>query len=145
MHRIAEDGIAAHWSYKKTRFHDKEGERFAWLKQIVDLQKNLKTPRNCWKVCAWSFTRRRSTSSPPGDVKELPQGATPVDFAYAVHTEVGHRCTGAKVNGRMVPLRHELANGDIVDTSLLPPTTAPAGTGCSLSAPPKPAIKSARN
>ncbi|MHB8068215.1 MAG: RelA/SpoT family protein [Desulfobaccales bacterium] len=117
MHRIAEDGIAAHWSYKeKRRFHDKEGERFAWLKQIVDLQKDLKTPQELLEgVRLELYPEEVYVFTPTGDVKELPQGATPVDFAYAIHTEVGHRCTGAKVNGRMVPLRHELANGDIVE------------------------------
>ncbi len=117
MHRIAEDGIAAHWSYKeKTRFQDKDGERFAWLKQIVDLQKDLKTPQELLEgVRLELYPEEVYVFTPTGDVKELPQGATPVDFAYAIHTEVGHRCTGAKVNGRMVPLRHELANGDIVE------------------------------
>lgn len=122
MHRIAEDGIAAHWSYKeKRRFHDKEGERFAWLKQIVDLQKDLKTPQELLEgVRLELYPEEVYVFTPTGDVKELPQGATPVDFAYAVHTEVGHRCTGAKVNGRMVPLRHELANGDIVEITTSP-------------------------
>ena len=117
MHRIAEDGIAAHWSYKeKTRFQDKDGERFAWLKQIVDLQKDLKTPQELLEgVRLELYPEEVYVFTPTGDVKELPQGATPVDFAYAIHTEVGNRCTGAKVNGRMVPLRHELANGDIVE------------------------------
>jgi GTP pyrophosphokinase len=117
MHRIAEDGIAAHWSYKeRRRFQDKDGERFAWLKQIVDLQKDLKSPQELLEgVRLELYPEEVYVFTPTGDVKELPQGATPVDFAYAIHTEVGHRCTGAKVNGRMVPLRHELANGDIVE------------------------------
>jgi GTP pyrophosphokinase len=117
MHRISEEGIAAHWSYKeKRRFKEKDGERFAWLKQIVDLQKDLKTPQELLEgVRLELYPEEVYVFTPTGDVKELPQGATPVDFAYAIHTEVGHRCTGAKVNGRMVPLRHELANGDVVE------------------------------
>jgi guanosine-3',5'-bis(diphosphate) 3'-pyrophosphohydrolase len=117
MHRISEEGIAAHWSYKeKRRFQEKDGERFAWLKQIVDLQKDLKNPQELLEgVRLELYPEEVYVFTPTGDVKELPQGATPVDFAYAIHTEVGHRCTGAKVNGRMVPLRHELANGDIVE------------------------------
>ncbi len=117
MHRISEEGIAAHWSYKeKRRFKEKDGERFAWLKQIVDLQKDLKNPQELLEgVRLELYPEEVYVFTPTGDVKELPQGATPVDFAYAIHTEVGHRCTGAKVNGRMVPLRHELANGDIVE------------------------------
>jgi GTP pyrophosphokinase len=117
MHRIAEDGIAAHWSYKeKRRFKDKEGERFAWLKQIVDLQKDLKSPQELLEgVRLELYPEEVYVFTPRGEVKELPRGATPVDFAYAIHTEVGHCCTGAKVNGRMVPLRHELANGDVVE------------------------------
>jgi GTP pyrophosphokinase len=117
MHRIAEEGIAAHWSYKeRRRFKDKDGERFAWLKQIVDLQKDLKSPQELLEgVRLELYPEEVYVFTPTGDVKELPQGATPVDFAYAIHTEVGHRCTGAKVNGRMVPLRYELSNGDIVE------------------------------
>ena len=117
MHRISEEGIAAHWSYKEQRrFKDEDGERFAWLKQIVDLQKDLKTPEELLEgVRLELYPEEVYVFTPTGDVKELPQGATPVDFAYAIHTEVGHRCTGAKVNGRMVPLRHELSNGDVVE------------------------------
>jgi guanosine-3',5'-bis(diphosphate) 3'-pyrophosphohydrolase len=117
MHGIAEDGIAAHWSYKEQRrFKDEDGERFAWLKQIVDLQKDLKTPQELLEgVRLELYPEEVYVFTPTGEVKELPRGATPVDFAYAIHTEVGHRCTGAKVNGRMAPLRHELSNGDVVE------------------------------
>jgi len=122
MHGIAEDGIAAHWSYKeKKRFKDEDGERFAWLKQIVDLQKDLKTPQELLEgVRLELYPEEVYVFTPTGEVKELPRGATPVDFAYAIHTEVGHRCTGAKVNGRMVPLRHELSNGDVVEITTSP-------------------------
>jgi guanosine-3',5'-bis(diphosphate) 3'-pyrophosphohydrolase len=117
MHRVAEQGIAAHWSYKEGRaYQEKEAQRFNWLQQMVDLQKELKTPREFLEgVRLELYPEEVYVFTPRGDVKELPQGATPVDFAYAIHTEVGHRCTGAKVNGRMVPLRYELTNGDTVE------------------------------
>ncbi len=117
MHRLAEDGVAAHWSYKEGgRFQEKEARRFAWLKQMVDLQKELKTPEDLLEGVRQELAPEEVyVFTPQGEVKELPHGATPVDFAYAIHTEVGHRCTGAKVNGRMVPLRHALSNGDTVE------------------------------
>jgi guanosine-3',5'-bis(diphosphate) 3'-pyrophosphohydrolase len=117
MHRLAENGVAAHWSYKEgVRFQEKEARRFAWLKQMVDLQKELKTPEDLLEGVRQELAPEEVyVFTPQGEVKELPQGATPVDFAYAIHTEVGHRCTGAKVNGRMVPLRHALSNGDTVE------------------------------
>ena len=117
MHRVAEEGIAAHWSYKERRaYHEKDAQRFTWLKQMVDLQKELKNPQELLEgVRLELYPEEVYVFTPNGDVKELPRGATLVDFAYAVHTEVGNRCTGAKVNGRMVPLRTELANGDTVE------------------------------
>ncbi len=117
MHRVAEEGIAAHWSYKERRaYHEKDAQRFSWLKQMVDLQKELKNPQELLEgVRLELYPEEVYVFTPNGDVKELPRGATLVDFAYAVHTEVGNRCTGAKVNGRMVPLRTELANGDTVE------------------------------
>ena len=117
MHRVAEEGIAAHWSYKERRaYHEKDAQRFTWLKQMVDLQKELKNPQELLEgVRLELYPEEVYVFTPNGDVKELPRGATAVDFAYAVHTEVGNRCTGAKVNGRMVPLRAELQNGDTVE------------------------------
>ncbi len=117
MHRVAEEGIAAHWSYKERRaYHEKDAERFTWLKQMVDLQKELKNPQELLEgVRLELYPEEVYVFTPTGDVKELPRGATLVDFAYAIHTEVGNRCTGAKVNGRMVPLRTELVNGDMVE------------------------------
>jgi GTP pyrophosphokinase len=117
MHRIAEEGIAAHWSYKEKKpFKVKDAQRFAWLRQLVDLQKDLKTPEELLEGMRLElFPDEVYVFTPQGEVKELPRGATPVDFAYAIHTEVGNTCTGAKVNGRMVPLRHELQNGDTVE------------------------------
>jgi GTP pyrophosphokinase len=117
MHRVSEEGIAAHWSYKERRaYHEKDAQRFTWLKQMVDLQKELKNPQELLEgVRLELYPEEVYVFTPGGDVKELPRGATLVDFAYAVHTEVGNRCTGAKVNGRMVPLRTELQNGDTVE------------------------------
>ncbi|MGO9580750.1 MAG: RelA/SpoT family protein [Desulfobaccales bacterium] len=117
MHRVAEEGIAAHWSYKERRaFHEKDAKRFTWLKQMVDLQKELKNPQELLEgVRLELYPDEVYAFTPTGDVKELPRGATLVDFAYAIHSEVGDRCTGAKVNGRMVPLRTELQNGDTVE------------------------------
>ncbi len=117
MHRVAEEGIAAHWSYKERRaFHEKDAQRFTWLKQMVDLQKDLKNPQEFLEgVRLELYPDEVYVFTPNGEVKELPRGATPVDFAYAIHSQVGDRCSGAKVNGRMVPLRTELVNGDTVE------------------------------
>jgi guanosine-3',5'-bis(diphosphate) 3'-pyrophosphohydrolase len=117
MHRVAEEGIAAHWSYKERRaYQEKDAQRFTWLKQMVDLQKDLKNPQEFLEgVRLELYPDEVYVFTPNGEVKELPRGATPVDFAYAIHSQVGDRCTGAKVNGRMVPLRTELVNGDTVE------------------------------
>jgi guanosine-3',5'-bis(diphosphate) 3'-pyrophosphohydrolase len=117
MHRVAEEGIAAHWSYKERRaYHEKDAQRFNWLKQMVDLQKELKSPQDLLEgVRLELYPEEVYVFTPTGEVKELPRGATVVDFAYAIHSEVGDRCTGAKVNGRMISLRTELANGDTVE------------------------------
>jgi guanosine-3',5'-bis(diphosphate) 3'-pyrophosphohydrolase len=117
MHRVAEEGIAAHWSYKEQRaFHEEDAQRFTWLKQMVDLQKELKSPRELLEgVRLELYPDEVYVFTPTGEVKELPRGATVVDFAYAIHSEVGNQCTGAKINGRMVPLRTELTNGATVE------------------------------
>ena len=117
MHRVAEEGIAAHWSYKEHRaFKEQDAKGFTWLKHLVDLQKDLKSPQDLLDgVRRELYPEEVYVFTPTGEVKELPRGATLVDFAYAIHTEVGNRCTGAKVNGRMVPLRTELQNGDMVE------------------------------
>ncbi len=117
MHRIAEEGIAAHWSYKeKLTINEKDKERFAWLRQLVDLQTELTDARDFLETIKVDlFPDVVYVFTPKGDIKELPRGSTPVDFAYSIHTEVGHRCVGAKVSGRIVPLRHQLRNGDTVE------------------------------
>ncbi len=117
MHSVAEEGIAAHWKYKegKTAANADEG-RFSWLRQMLEWQKELKDSNEFMSsVKVDLFPEEVYVFTPDGDVKELPKQSTPIDFAYSVHSDVGHRCSGAKVNGRLVPLRTELKNGDIVD------------------------------
>ena len=117
MHSVAEEGIAAHWKYKegKSAAHADEG-RFSWLRQMLEWQKELKDSSEFMSsVKVDLFPEEVYVFTPDGDVKELPKQSTPIDFAYSVHSDVGHRCSGAKVNGRLVPLRTELKNGDIVD------------------------------
>ena len=117
MHPIAEEGIAAHWKYKEGRTGvDKDDHAFAWLRQLLEWQQEVKDPReflNSLKVDL--YPDEVYTFTPKGEVKALPRGATPIDFAYAIHTEVGHHCVGARVNGKLVPLRYTLRNGDIVE------------------------------
>lgn len=117
MHLYAENGIAAHWRYKEgDRTEETENVRLAWLRSLMEWIQDLKDPtefltslkRDLFPNDVYVFT-------PAGDVKELPKGATPVDFAYAIHSEVGHRCTGAKINGAIVPLKYQLQNGDTVE------------------------------
>jgi GTP pyrophosphokinase len=117
MDRVARDGIAAHWQYKeKGDFDQKTGAVFAWLRRLVDEQKDLKDPNEFIEnVQIQLFPDEVYVFTPNGDVLALPRGATPVDFAYAIHTEVGHQCSGAKVNGRMVPLKYELSTGQRVE------------------------------
>jgi len=117
MHRVAEEGIAAHWQYKEGgKLSDQDAEKMAWLRQILDWQKDLSDPRDFMELVKIDlFPEEVYTFTPRGKVLSFRAGATPLDFAYAIHTEVGHQCAGAKVNGRIVPLRYELRNGDIVE------------------------------
>lgn len=119
MHRLAELGVAAHWHYKegpKSKERGKDLDRFSWLRQILDWQEELENPREFMASLRIDlFQDEVYVFTPKGDVKELPEGATPVDFAYMIHTEVGNRCSGARVNGRLVPLSTELHNGDTVE------------------------------
>src|SRR6266516_1415797 len=118
MHQIAEEGIAAHWKYKDGKLvaDDREDQRVSWLRHLVELQQEMKDPADflstlkidLYPAEVYSFT-------PKGKVITLPRDATAVDFAYAIHTEVGHTCVGAKINGRMVPVKTKLKNGDIVE------------------------------
>jgi len=117
MDRVANDGIAAHWQYKeKSNFDEKTGAVFAWLRKLVEEQKNIKDPDEFMEsVQIELFPDEVYVFTPQGDVLAFPKGATPVDFAYAIHTEVGHQCSGAKVDGRMVPLKYELKTGQRVE------------------------------
>src|SRR5467141_2917249 len=117
MHRIAEWGVAAHWTYKEGGKDDRKmDQRFAWLRQLMDWQKEvLDAEKFVDAVKIDVFRDEVFVFTPKGDVLALPSGATTVDFAYRIHTEVGHHCIGAKVNNRMVPLDHALENGDIVE------------------------------
>ena len=117
MHRIAEEGIAAHWRYKEAgASNEDEQTRFAWLRRLLEWQRETQDPREYIDTLRMDlFPDEIFVFTPTGEVKELPRGATPIDFAYSIHTEVGHQCVGAKVNGRMVPLRHELKTGDQVE------------------------------
>jgi GTP pyrophosphokinase len=117
MHRLAEYGIAAHWKYKEGgQIDEKEGKVFGWLRQFVEWHQDLTDNRQFMdSVKLDLFHDVVYVFTPKGLVKELPLGATPVDFAFAIHTEVGHRCVGAKVNGKIVPLKSQLRSGDTVE------------------------------
>lgn len=117
MHRVAEYGIAAHWKYKEQgRVHDKDSKAFGWLRQFIEWQTDLPDNRQFMdSVKLELFHDVVYVFTPKGIVKELPKGATPVDFAYAIHTEVGDHCVGAKVNGKIVPLKHEVTSGDTIE------------------------------
>jgi GTP pyrophosphokinase len=115
MHETAEYGIAAHWLYKDGE--EKEGrDRVAWLESLLDWQKDLKDPQEFVEGLKVDlFEDEVFVFTPKGEVKSLPAGATPLDFAYDIHTDVGHRCVGAKVNGKIVPLHYQLGSGDICE------------------------------
>nr|WP_154814111.1 bifunctional (p)ppGpp synthetase/guanosine-3',5'-bis(diphosphate) 3'-pyrophosphohydrolase [Actinophytocola xinjiangensis] len=120
MHNTAEYGIAAHWRYKETRGthegHAVEVDEMAWMRQLLDWQREAADPGEFLESLRYDLAAREIfVFTPKGDVHTLPAGSTPVDFAYAVHTEVGHRCIGARVNGRLVALERKLENGDVVE------------------------------
>jgi GTP pyrophosphokinase len=117
MDQVAKSGIAAHWSYKEGISGDENLSRtISWVQNLVENQENFQDPAEFLEnVRIDLFPDEVYVFTPQGEVKSLPKGATPVDFAYMIHTEVGHQCTGAKVNGRMVPLKYELQTGEIVE------------------------------
>ncbi len=117
MDKIAEEGIAAHWKYKEGQIASKTDEsQFSWLRRLLEWQKDLHDPKEFLDTVRMDlFQNEVYVFTPKGEVKEFPKGATPVDFAYSIHTEIGNRCTGARVKGKLVPLRYELKNGDIVE------------------------------
>jgi GTP pyrophosphokinase len=130
MHRVAEEGIAAHWKYKEGKgdsgVSGRDDKRFGWLRQLLEWQQELTDSREFMdSVKIDLFPEEVYVFTPNGDVKELPRGSSPIDFAYSVHSDVGHRCVGARVNGKLVPLKSELHNGDIVEV-MTSPNQAPS-------------------
>ena len=116
MHEEAEYGVAAHWLYKRGRGAKADDEWLVWVKSLMDWQQDEQDPGEYMKTLRTDlFADEVYVFTPKGEVKVLPSGATPIDFAYAVHTDVGHRTVGAKVNGRIVPLHYRLKNGDFVE------------------------------
>jgi len=121
MHRMAEEGIAAHWKYKDGPVSAQDEQRLAWLRQVVEWQRDVSDPTEFLSTLKIDlYPEEVYTFTPKGKVVVLPRESTPIDFAYTIHTEVGHSCVGAKVNGRMVPLRHKLHSGDIVEIMTQP-------------------------
>ncbi len=117
MHRVAEEGIAAHWKYKEGRVGAQRDEQyFKWMRQLLEWQQDVRDPHEFISSLKIElYPEEIYCFTPGGELKELPREATIVDFAYAVHTDVGHQCVGGRVNGKMAPLRHSLKNGDIVE------------------------------
>jgi GTP pyrophosphokinase len=116
MHGIAEEGVAAHWKYKDGKPTGDDDQRILWMRQLIEWSQELQEPGEFLTTLKVDLAPNEVYAfTPKGRVLELPAGATPVDFAYAVHTEVGHQCVGAKINGQMVALRHEISSGDVVE------------------------------
>jgi GTP pyrophosphokinase len=119
MHKIAEYGIAAHWKYKEgdtSGVQNDEDMKLSWLRQALEWQKDMSDPREFMETLKMDlFSKQVFVFTPKGKVVNLPAGSTPLDFAFKIHSEVGAKCVGAKVNGKMVPIDHELNNGDIVE------------------------------
>jgi GTP pyrophosphokinase len=116
MHQVAEFGIAAHWRYKEGKIHTRFDADFSWLRQIIESQKDEVEPSSFLQTLKVDlFIDEVFVFTPKGEVQMLPKGATPIDFAYKIHTEIGHTCMGAKVNGHIVPLHHALQNSDQVE------------------------------
>ena len=122
MSRTAEEGIAAHWQYKEGKvIAPKDSKQFAWVRQLLEWQQDLRDPREFLETVKIDlFPDEVYVFTPKGDVKQFPVGSTPVDFAYSIHTQIGQQCMGAKVNGKIVPLRYPLKNGDIVEITTAP-------------------------
>lgn len=119
MHQVSEYGVAAHWKYKEAGKGAKAtgavDQKMSWLRQMVSLQQELSDPKEYFEALKVDiFSDEVFVFTPKGDVVDLPKGSIPIDFAYRIHTEVGHHCVGAKVNGKLVPLEYKLKNGDIV-------------------------------
>jgi guanosine-3',5'-bis(diphosphate) 3'-pyrophosphohydrolase len=119
MHKVAEHGVAAHWRYKERisgGVDPKDAEKFSWLRELADFQRNVKDPVEFLEsVKIDLFPDEVYVFTPKGDVRVLPRGSTPIDFAYAIHSEVGEHCSGARANGQIVPLRYKLKSGDVIE------------------------------
>jgi GTP pyrophosphokinase len=117
MHRIAEEGIAAHWRYKEGKdFKFNEIQRFAWLRQLLEWQQNIQDPQEfLHSIKEDLFPEEVYVFTPKGDLLNFPKGSTVIDFSYRIHSEVGHHCSGARVNGQLVPLKYILRNGDTIE------------------------------
>jgi len=117
MHRAAEYGIAAHWRYKEGSKRDlRHEERLAWLRQLLDWQREISQPEDMVEAVKTDiFQDQVFVFTPKGEIKDLPTGSTPLDFAYRIHTDLGHHCVGAKVNGRLVSLNYQLKNGEVIE------------------------------
>ena len=127
MHRTAEYGIAAHWRYKEGRQADQLDSKLYWLRQILDWQNDTRDPNEFLDALKTDlFSDEVFVFTPRGDVVSLARGATPLDFAYRIHTEIGHKCVGAKINGKMVPLDTELESGDFVEVLTSPNSKGPS-------------------
>ncbi len=121
MHETAERGIAAHWAYKESGINSADREKFDWLNRLVEWNRDLKDPNEFLETVKLDlFTEDVYVFTPKGEVREFPKDSTPLDFAYAVHTDLGNHCIGAKVNNRMVPLKHKLKSGDSVEIMTSP-------------------------
>lgn len=124
MHRVAEQGVAAHWKYKERLgggIDPRDAEKFSWLRELADFERNVKDPAEFFDgVKIDLFPDEVYVFTPKGDVQVFPRGATPIDFAYAIHSEVGHHCSGARANGQIVPLRHKLQSGDVLEIMTSP-------------------------
>jgi GTP pyrophosphokinase len=122
MHRVAELGIASHWKYKQDpQLRGSDEEQFAWLRQLLEWQQSLQDPHEFLETVRVDlFPDEVYVFTPHGDVIALPAGATPIDFAFAVHSEIGYHCAGARVNGVLLPMRHRLSNGDTVEIMTSP-------------------------
>lgn len=121
MHEIAEKGLAAHWTYKESdggKLNPAEARNFAWLRDLIESEKALENPHQFMQVVKGDlFPQEVFVFTPRGDLVDLPQGSTPVDFAYSIHSDIGDSCQGARVNGQQVPLDHVLKNGDTVEVN----------------------------
>lgn len=127
MHRIAEYGIAAHWKYKEGIDTDKEEVKLSWLRQALEWQKDVKDPKEFMESLKMDlFSSQVFVFTPQGDIIELPAGSTPLDFAFKIHSDVGCKCVGAKVNGKMVTIDHKLENGNIIEIVTSPNSAGPS-------------------